>query len=408
MPSARLLLVTTPLLVGCHFVFTYEAERSRDWGPLRDGSRVDGGARDGSRVEGGARDGAEVRDLLPGELAGSVEAGLREAGPDGVGAACGDGVCASNESCAICPEDCPCPDAAPPDSGVLDGPAPTGPCAGTWGAPTPQPPSHDWNAIWCSAPGEVFLAGDFGQLARYDGGTWTTWDSTDTGSTYGLQDLWGASPSLVYAVGAAETILRFDGASWAVERQKPPSALEGVWGASASCVGAVGGAGLALGNCQGGWSPLSSSFTETLYAIWGTSVSNVYMAGSGGKILRVDGVKVTLAYQAATSIAFKGIWGSSASDIYAVGSGGAIVHFDGSSWFAQVSGTPRALEAVWGSGPTQIFAVGAAGAVVCSDGAQWTPLASPTSYVLMDLAGCAPGGDLIVVGRGGTVLRYSP
>ena len=86
-----------------------------------------------------------------------------------------------------------------------------------------------WSAIWGS--GEVvWLVGEGGAVARYDGSSFTL---LDVGTSEGLQDLWGTAPDDIWVVGDDGTVRHFDGASWNAHDLAPHQDLRGVWSARA-------------------------------------------------------------------------------------------------------------------------------------------------------------------------------
>ncbi len=110
-----------------------------------------------------------------------------------------------------------------------------------WSEVLPLTAGVAFNAIWASAPNDVFAAGSANDVAavyHYDGASWSPMTVPLVGP---LLDVWGLSASDVYAVGAG-TMLHFNGQAW-TEVQAVPQRLTGVWGSSAADVFTVGSGG---------------------------------------------------------------------------------------------------------------------------------------------------------------------
>ncbi|MBW2736603.1 MAG: WD40 repeat domain-containing protein, partial [Deltaproteobacteria bacterium] len=76
----------------------------------------------------------------------------------------------------------------------------------------PPPYSTQITAIWGSGPNDVWLTGNSGYTAHFDG---TRWAAVLTGESEGLSGIAGSSASEVYAIGdSTGFVLRYDGKGW--------------------------------------------------------------------------------------------------------------------------------------------------------------------------------------------------
>ena len=68
-----------------------------------------------------------------------------------------------------------------------------------------------WNGVWGDSSSDIFIVGNSGTIAHYDGSVWTMQNS---GLTHDLLSVWGASGTDVFVAGGAGTILHYDGTTW--------------------------------------------------------------------------------------------------------------------------------------------------------------------------------------------------
>lgn len=80
--------------------------------------------------------------------------------------------------------------------------------------PFPDPDAA-LRAVWVAGSDRVFVAASEGWVYRWDGASWTGWD---TGVRTGLQGISGLSVTDVYATGGLGMVARFDGTTWQAER----------------------------------------------------------------------------------------------------------------------------------------------------------------------------------------------
>jgi hypothetical protein len=246
---------------------------------------------------------------------------------------------------------------------------------------SPLPSGNDYHAVWGTSPSNVYFAGQYGILLRFDGTSFSQMSLPSGVTVDQIWSLWGSSASDIYAVGESyETggkIFRCDGSSWSdVTPGTLGFGLRGVWGAGASAVFAVG---------NRYWNSNTYTWDNSILFFNGGSWTETHLGAS------VD---------------LNAVWGSSASDVFAVGSDGAVWHFNGISWSSQTSPTGNTLYAVWGTSGTNVYAVGYNGTVIHYDGGGWSTFASPGSFYLYGIWG-ESGSDFYAVGSNGRICHWN-
>ena len=149
------------------------------------------------------------------------------------------------------------------------------------------------------------------------------------------QDIWGSSASDIFVVAANGNIAHFDGASWTSMSSGSTEHLCSVWGSSSSDVFAVGYNGTILHYDGTAWTSMSSGTTEVLWGIWGTSGSDVFAGGGDGSdwspvILHYDGTawRPMTTAMAGPLVDFWGTCGPDGNvDVFGVGAWGTILHY---------------------------------------------------------------------------------
>ena len=100
-------------------------------------------------------------------------------------------------------------------------------------SPTTLPVATTINALWGSAPDDVFAVGRGGAIFHHDGLSWTAQDS---GTTANLNAVAGRAADDVFAVGDGGVILHYDGASWSKLFSPTAGDLQAVWPVAADTV----------------------------------------------------------------------------------------------------------------------------------------------------------------------------
>lgn len=167
-------------------------------------------------------------------------------------------------------------------------------------------------SIWGFGEWNIFMAGVDGVTARHFGtdfGTWhgpacLSWDD-GSGAYWGKWvcerirgsldnwDVWGAAPNDVFVVGELGTLAHFDGTKWTLVPVPTRQSLNGVWGTCSGDVFAVGDYGTILRYDGSTWTEQQSPTTENLYAVAGFDGSHVYAVGNTGAIVSYDGASWT-------------------------------------------------------------------------------------------------------------------
>jgi hypothetical protein len=241
-----------------------------------------------------------------------------------------------------------------------------------WAAET-LPLTGILRAVWASGSGDVWAAGERGNVLRRVGGTWRR-ERGGAGGMPGLNGIWGSGPNDVWFVGDGSTVLRWDGTNLV---------------------------------------SASSGVSSDLSAINGTSLQNLWAVGAQGGIYRWNqaGSAWTKQEQTFTSGVLYSVWTTAANDVWAVGQSGVALHNDGSGWKGYTTGLASAV-GVYAAADNQVWAVGRAmltqsSAIAHFNGATWTTVPVPMTKPLQAIHGRGPneiwavGGDMI-----GVILQY--
>ncbi len=201
---------------------------------------------------------------------------------------------------------------------------------------------------------------------HYDGDAWT-----EFGQSLGGVTLWWSwiAPDTgdVWLVGEQGTVARYDGSTVETFTSGTTSTLFGVWGTAADNVWIVGGDPIGNGDddvvLHWNGSDLTAETVPArgaaLFKVWGAGADDVFISGEGGTILhRTASGWADVSVSTVSSLLT--VHGCSASDVYAVG-GQSAYYYDGTSW-AELS-EPEILGIVNGvsCGANAVLMVGNAG-----------------------------------------------
>jgi hypothetical protein len=150
----------------------------------------------------------------------------------------------------------------------------------------------------------------------------------------------------MYLAGESGEVFRFDGATLTPIAVGAPAGtiFFGIWGASASELWAVGGSFTTGGprrvimrSAGSAWyavaSPAEVEEDVTYFKVWGASAGDVWIVGDRGVVLRDLGAGLARA-AAPGAERYVTVHGCGPADVYAVGGGGngVAVRFDGAAW----------------------------------------------------------------------------
>lgn len=210
--------------------------------------------------------------------------------------------------------------------------------------------------IWGTDSNNIYVVGDNGLIAHYDGTSWSTMDNTAFFTIYGV---WGSEQGELFTVGGPSSFLYYDGSTFTHIGDALPYiySFYDVWGSSSSDVFAVGQYGGIIHYNGTNWVAMASPTKAQMLRLWGLSNQSLYAVGSEGTLLHYDGVQWNIV-PVPTEYSLHGVWGSSESNIYVVGDKGVILHYNGNSWQSMDSGTNHRLFDVFAGPMGQLFAVG--------------------------------------------------
>lgn len=251
--------------------------------------------------------------------------------------------------------------------------------------------TNDIYAIWCASVSDMWAAGykyDYG-ISRYVGALWRfngiSWVEQG-GSMFldRLDALDGSASNDVYLAGEGNQLARFDGSSWEFvsDLRVTGNDLSGIWGFSSWDVWASGEYETTVHFDGSAWSAVENAGSEHLGALWGSAPDNLYAVGGEGRILRYDGFTWSEVVHGLTTESLGSIWGTSASDIWVGGSEGTLLRFNGSVWYdvGVDDITHGWVGDIWGASPNDYYFV-VESAILHYDGYNWEILNIPDHYV---------------------------
>jgi hypothetical protein len=179
-------------------------------------------------------------------------------------------------------------------------------------------PSSVWvpnrmNKIWGSSSSDIYIVGDNGSIAHFNG---STWQRVESGTTLTMRDIWGApNPRSGHTeiLALASTF----------EPQTQESRILNLTGIT---VAAVSNTGL----------------HPYLNGIWFVPGGRYYAVGAGIHQKRLLNDSLWRAYPSGVVTRFSsgGVRGQNLNDVFVVGSFGEVVHFNGFSWYRYFSDVP--------------------------------------------------------------------
>ena len=275
-----------------------------------------------------------------------------------------------------------------------------------------SPPGYPYGAltsIHAASPTDVFLAGCYRCLFRWDGTSFSSQNQPDGANRYSVDGITGGS---VYSAGQqgyqSGSLLKFDGSTW-TNVFTAPVELFASWVAADGSVFVVGDGSLyadAGAGFQGIPTGLSSAFnTDRLQAVTGFGPDDLFMGGYGGKILRYDGNSVNLMETGTTS----SIWamdGSSNANLFAVGENGTVLHFDGTEWSVLPPPSTGRVLGVKSLGNNSVLVSGDNGLLALWDGTSWNYVDFGTVNTLYEIDSPDNGQTIFVVEATNEDVRF--
>lgn len=264
-------------------------------------------------------------------------------------------------------------------------------------------------AVW-GVEGDVWIAGDQGTLARWDGAKWDRFppDQLGVDPRTRLRGVWGTGRRDIWVVGDQGTLLRWDGQNWshpARDQIGPAVVLSAIHGRSVDDFWVAGNGGILLHGEAGGarFSSLSRLTRTTFYDVWGRSADDVWAVGTGGSVLRrAAGV---LDFNSAGTSRLRSIWGRD-MDLWAVAENGTVQRYHREGWRPEISGTAQPLYALSGAGPDEVWAAGDAGTVLHRQGGEWSSRNIPAVGALNGLFE-DDNGRVWTVGAAGGIWHWN-
>jgi hypothetical protein len=195
--------------------------------------------------------------------------------------------------------------------------------------------------------------GDWGQVARFNG---TTWTSEATPDYVHLGFVSSLGPTQTWATGSTG-IYFSNGTGWTEVHRRAAGNFElwGIWANSASDVWAVGRNGLVMRFDGAAWRSIPSGTTTYLRTVWGTGPSNMFVGGDNGVILRWNGTSFQ-GMNSGTTNSVQRIRGIGPTAAYAYASGGLYLRYDGTSWAPLTASASPAVDwSLWVNGPNDIY-----------------------------------------------------
>ncbi len=263
-----------------------------------------------------------------------------------------------------------------------------------------------------------------------------------------LTGVWGTSPKDVIAVGAFGTMLHNDGKGWRADPAGKSHDFTGIHGSGGTVVASARG-GVLLVRKKGTWKELETGTSEDLNAVW-TNGEEIFAAGGHGTMVHCDAARCT---KVATGVKTDlwSIWGKSPTEVYATGEKTTFLRWDGASWKMHAVPTKDGFGAVGSDGKGGVIALSFNATYRLLEG-MWTRLADAGGWAISDSAdgeiravyggGGAPsgarlfdgkkwhdeelemgtfdqtagrltgvwssGGEVFLVGSGGTILHKKP
>lgn len=147
------------------------------------------------------------------------------------------------------------------------------------------------NAVWGSAPDDVWAVGLAGTIIHWDG---VRWEKVTSPTKLFLIDIWGTSATNIYAVGSSSIglydVIHYDGTGWKLISNTVPAGFQqfnALWIDKSGQGFITGSLGLYFNGSN--WSRIWDVPFSKMICIRGSGMNNVFAGGQFGRLLHFDG-----------------------------------------------------------------------------------------------------------------------
>lgn len=228
-----------------------------------------------------------------------------------------------------------------------------------------------------SGPAGLFAVGAGGIIQQRVGGAWRS--PSNFGAIDNLSGVHGTAADDVWVVGQSGRTAHFDGQSWTYDALGGTNNthLSAVFASSRDVVWVADQSGQLIRRAGGTWSSVANIDNTTFYGVWASSETDAWAVGgeNGDSALLHKTQGGSTPYAMPGGGTLRAVAGLSATDVWAVGDRGVILHWDGSTWSPEVSGTTSNLLTIAISAG-EIYAAG--GTVLHREGGAWRSLGPAT------------------------------
>jgi hypothetical protein len=162
------------------------------------------------------------------------------------------------------------------------------------------------NKLWGSSSSDLFVAGNNGNIAHWNGSNWT---KIESGTTVDLLDVWGSPDGTIWACGynsedAFTSLLRYDGTQWNKVYEGSPNnqnnneyigPIAGIWTNSKYFTYVTNWAFIYTQPNKNTLDirRITPWFSDVAFAMRGTDHNNIFIAGQDGLVGHYNGVNYT-------------------------------------------------------------------------------------------------------------------
>lgn len=324
--------------------------------------------------------------------------------------------------------------------------------AGVWAAASfPAAPTIVFHGMVGFSSTDVWMCGDGGNVARWNGAQWTF--TTSPVGAGNLLTISGSSDNDIWVGDDGGGIYHWNGISWVFSfTTTNANAIRGSIAITNTTDYFVGDGGKLTEYTTNEPNPLplqNTGTNENLFGVWAAENNqDLWVVGENGTVLRRINAQL-IEHSIPEGPDLLDIWSNTAQDIWAVGNSGRIMHWDGLSWsdFSPVPLVETTVQDFWsfdgsdiwlvgsngliarrnpaitsfwfdysfetvssfysvsGSSLTDAWAVGDNGIIVHWDGAEWLAVPSGTTNALYGVFSVTPT-LAYCVGEHGIILRW--